>query len=166
MPFSLSLIIAVAIQLGCQAFKVVFYSLRNRRFSFHWFFSAGGMPSAHTAFVAALAVSVGLARGFASELFAVAFVFATIVIYDILRMRAAVQTHSRILKVLLEERRAGRAGRAVDPESRDPGAGPAGAEPPPLPPEVGHSFAEVVAGLAVGVLGALALHRLLVSWVF
>ena len=146
MPFSLSLLAAVAIQLGCQAFKVVYYSLKERHFSFHWFFSAGGMPSAHTAFVAALAMSVGLARGFGSEVFAVAFVFATIVIYDILRVRAAVQTHSRILRVLLDERKAVRG---------------SAEQPPPLPSPVGHSFAEVVVGLVVGAAGAAGLYLLL-----
>ena len=97
MPFSPSLIAAVSIQLGCQLFKVFYYSAKDRRFSIRWFFTAGGMPSAHTAFVSALAVSVGLHRGLSSEIFAVAFVFAVIVVYDILRVRAAVQAHSNIL---------------------------------------------------------------------
>ena len=162
MPFSLSLILAVGIQLGCQAFKVVYYSIRNRHLSFHWFFSAGGMPSAHTAFVAALATSVGMARGFASEVFAVAFVFATIVIYDILRMRGAVQRHTRILRVLLAERQQARGAAAAPAAAGTPAATAAGTpgEPPALPQDVGHSFAEVVAGLLVGVLGAVGVHLL------
>jgi acid phosphatase family membrane protein YuiD len=144
MPLSPSLVASVAIQLGCQLFKVLYYSLRDRRFSFRWFFSAGGMPSAHTAFVTALAVSVGLYRGFSSETFAVAFVFATIVVYDILRMRAAVQAHSEILKLLLAERTSGRAGQA-----------------PALPAPVGHTRAEILIGFAVGALGALGVFFLM-----
>ncbi|MBN1837163.1 MAG: divergent PAP2 family protein [Spirochaetales bacterium] len=151
MPLSLSLVIAVVIQLGCQAFKVVYYSIRDKRLRVHWFFSTGGMPSAHTAFVAALAAAVAMSRGLGSELFAVSFVFAAIVIYDILRVRAAVQAHSRILSMLLAERSAGRS------------SGPA-PQAPPLPPEVGHSFPEVIAGLAVGIFGAVGLHVLLAPW--
>jgi acid phosphatase family membrane protein YuiD len=156
MPLSLSLIAAVAMQLGCQLFKVVFYSLREGRFSFRWFFSAGGMPSAHTAFVTALAVSVGLYRGFSSETFAVAFVFATIVVYDILRVRAAVQAHSEILKTLLAERASGRASGPA-PDRAPDGAG----QVPPLPAPVGHTRAEVLIGFAVGALGAVGVFFLM-----
>lgn len=149
MPFSLCLIVAVVIQLGCQLFKVVFYSLRDRRLSFRWFFSAGGMPSAHTAFVTALAVSLGLRSGFDSEVFAVAFVLASIVVYDILRVRAAVQTHSNILRVLLAERST-----RVTGSTASGAAGRGRVEIPALPSEVGHSLAEVVVGFLVGALGA------------
>jgi acid phosphatase family membrane protein YuiD len=142
-PFSQSLIAAVSIQLGCQLFKVFYYSARQRRFSIRWFFSAGGMPSAHTAFVSALAVSVGLHSGFSSEIFAVAFVFAVIVVYDILRVRAAVQAHSNVLRLLLAERAAR--------------AEPSDEAPPALPPDVGHSMAEVVIGFAAGALGSAGL---------
>jgi acid phosphatase family membrane protein YuiD len=161
MPLSRSLIAAVAIQLGCQLFKVFYYSARDRRFSFHWFFSAGGMPSAHTAFVTALAVSVGLYRGFSSETFAVAFVFATIVVYDILRVRAAVQAHTDVLEALLAERAPWPAG---TPDAGDrpggepsPAVGPAVQPFPPLPPGVGHTRAEVLVGLVVGALAAAGL---------
>jgi acid phosphatase family membrane protein YuiD len=146
-PFSPSLIAAVSIQLGCQLFKVFYYSAKDRRFSIRWFFSAGGMPSAHTAFVSALAVSVGLHRGLSSEIFAVAFVFAVIVVYDILRVRAAVQAHSNILRQLLAER-AARAEAGIE-------------EPTALPSEVGHTVAEVAIGFAVGAGGAVALFLLM-----
>ena len=92
-----SLLTAVAVQVACQAFKVVFHSLRERRAALSWFVSAGGMPSAHAAFVTALAVSVGLWSGFQSDVFAVAAVFSIIVIYDAWRLRGAVEHHARIL---------------------------------------------------------------------
>ena len=80
MPFSSSLVVAVAVQLASQLFKVVFYSLREGRLRLDYFISTGGMPSAHTAFVTALTVSLGLHHGFASEFFAVAFVFSVIIV--------------------------------------------------------------------------------------
>ncbi|HUI71457.1 MAG TPA: divergent PAP2 family protein [Spirochaetia bacterium] len=96
----MSLIIAVGVQLACQAFKVVLYSVRERRAAISWFFSAGGIPSAHSAFVTALSVSVGLGSGFGSDVFAVACVFSIIIIYDSWRLRGAVAHHARALEKL------------------------------------------------------------------
>jgi len=135
LPFAL--LTAIAVQLACQAFKVVYYSLRERRLSLSWFVSAGGMPSAHSAFVSALALSVGLQDGFGSSVFAVACVFALITIYDAVRLRGAVAHHARILARLAEKH-------------PDVSVGH-------LNTRLGHTLPEIVAGLvAGGVLAALA----------
>ena len=132
-----ALLITVAIQLGCQAFKMVYYSIRNRRLEAHRLFSTGGMPSAHSAFVSALVVSVGLVEGWASAAFTVAVVLAAIVVFDAVRLRRTVDTHSRVLHELI----------ALLPDKR----------PAFNPPVVGHSAAEVVVGMVVGAaLAALA----------
>lgn len=102
LPLSVSLLVAVAVQLACQLFKVVFYSVQERRLHLSWFISAGGMPSAHSAFVTALSTGIGLSSGFASEIFAVSAVFSVITIYDAMRLRGAVAHHARILAALLE----------------------------------------------------------------
>jgi hypothetical protein len=99
-PIAVSLLTAVGVQLVCQGFKVVLYSVRERRPAFSWFFSAGGIPSAHSAFVTALSVSVGLGSGFDSDVFAVACVFSIIIIYDSWRLRGAVQRHAKALNKL------------------------------------------------------------------
>jgi acid phosphatase family membrane protein YuiD len=98
-----ALITAVGVQVICQAFKVVFYSLREGRLALSWFISAGGMPSAHAAFVTALTASVGLWDGPGSGAFAVACVFSVITIYDALRLRGAVEHHARILAMLVKK---------------------------------------------------------------
>lgn len=125
-----ALIIAVVVQLGCQAFKVVFYSIKRRSFQWRFFFSAGGMPSSHSAFVTALAVTVGLGSGFATDIFALAFVFAVIIIYDSIRLRGAVQKQSEALSRLIE---------LLPPEKRVP-----------IPMWIGHSMPEIAAGVLVG----------------
>jgi acid phosphatase family membrane protein YuiD len=140
MPFSRSLIVAVAVQLASQLFKVVFYSLRERRLHLEYFVSTGGMPSAHTAFVSALTVSLGLHHGFASEFFTVAFVFSAIIVYDLVRVRGAVHAHSRILAQLLEQ---------VQLRQRVV-----------LPHLVGHSLPEILAGLMAGCGAAAAAYYL------
>ena len=131
---SQSLITAVTVQILCQLYKVVYYSLKNRQWEGFRFFSAGGMPSAHSAFVTALSLSIGLDAGFKSNLFALAFVFSIIIIYDSIRLRGAVQTHSQLLdrlqNSLAENQRI------------------------KLPLHIGHSLGEIVVGVIVG--GALA----------
>jgi acid phosphatase family membrane protein YuiD len=125
-----SLITALAVQVTCQLFKVAFYSVRERRLRPGYLFSAGGMPSAHSAFVTALSVSVGLRSGWASEVFGVALVFSVIVVYDSIRLRGAVQRHSRVLNRLL----------AHFPEEASER----------VSEMVGHTPAEVAAGVAAG----------------
>ena len=141
MPFSRSLVVAVAVQLVSQLFKVVFYSAKERHFRPDYFISTGGMPSAHTAFVTALTVSLGLHHGFASEFFAVAFVFSVIVVYDLVRVRGAVHAHSQILAMLLEQVRLRKT--VV------------------LPHLVGHTISEILAGLGVGCGAAAAAYYLI-----
>ena len=41
MPFSRSLVVAVAVQLLCQLFKVIFYSFKERRLRRRWITDAG-----------------------------------------------------------------------------------------------------------------------------
>ncbi len=130
LPLSISLVSAVLVQLACQAFKVVLYSIRERRLALSRFISAGGMPSAHAAFVTALSVSVGLWNGFRSELFAVACVFSLIIAYDAWRLRGAVQQQAVALRKLLD----------VHPEVQ---AGK-------INENVGHSLPEIGVGLVVG----------------
>jgi acid phosphatase family membrane protein YuiD len=141
MPFSRSLFVAVAIQLLSQLFKVVFYSLKERRLRLDYFVSTGGMPSAHTAFVSALTVSLGLNYGFASEFFTISFVFSTIIVYDLVRVRGAVHAHSRILAMLLEK---------VQLRQKVV-----------LPHLVSHTVPEILAGLVVGCGAGVAAHLLL-----
>lgn len=131
-----ALIITIAIQIACQAFKVVYYSIRHRRLEAARFISTGGMPSAHSAFVTALVVSVGLVEGWSSGAFTVAVVLAAIVVFDALRLRRTVDRHSRLLQELA----------ALLPEGRRGFSATA----------VGHSAGEVAAGVVAGAVLALA----------
>lgn len=125
--FPLSLAIAVAVQVLCQLFKFVVYSARDGKVDPHYLVTAGGFPSAHTAFVTALAVSIGIRAGFGSDVFAVAAVFSAIVIYDAFRLRGHVQHHAKILNRLVIK---------SDDEK--------------VSEMVGHSVPEIAAGLVFG----------------
>lgn len=54
-------------------------------------FKLGGMPSSHTATVIALAASLGLHKGWDSDVFAVSGVFAFIVMFDAIKVRLPVE---------------------------------------------------------------------------
>lgn len=102
MVLSFSLIVAILVHLICQIFKLIFYSIKEGKFNLKLFFSAGGMPSTHAAFVSALTISIGLWEGFFSQFFAIAFVFSTIVIYDAVSLRGTVQKQSKVLNELMQ----------------------------------------------------------------
>ncbi|TVR00611.1 MAG: divergent PAP2 family protein [Spirochaetaceae bacterium] len=139
-----SLLVALCAQVACQLFKVAFYSVRERRFAPRYFVSAGGIPSAHSAFVSALSVSVGIGSGFASDLFAVSAVFSIIVIYDSFRLRGQVQEHARRINTMQRDAARG----------QHPGDTPRN-ERAPLNEMVGHSLPEIAVGVAAGSVLAL-----------
>ena len=65
-----------------QTLKVILTLVLVKRMDVTRFVGAGGMPSAHSAFVTALAASMGLNFGFDSAHFAMAAALATVVMYD------------------------------------------------------------------------------------
>jgi uncharacterized protein len=50
-------------------------------------FGSGGMPSAHSTFVIALATAMGLKYGATSDEFLICLVFSIIIIYDAMNVR-------------------------------------------------------------------------------
>ena len=142
------LLITVAIQLGIQLYKVVFYSVRHTELQLWRFTSAGGMPSAHSAFVSALVITLGLHEGLDSSALTVAVVLASVVIFDAIRVRGVIGRHSRLLRELITDRARG-GGKTDGPVGDDGGRNH----------EVGHSAAEVAIGVLVGAgLAATAYH--------
>ncbi len=148
-----SLLIAGGVQVLCQLFKVVLYSFRDRRFSPRYFVTAGGMPSAHSAFVTALTTAVAIRSGIDSDLFAVSFVFAAIVAYDAYRLRGHVQEHAKRINRLQTEMGKLRSQREPA-EELSPGASTDAAADGALSEMVGHSIPEIAAGIVFGVFGA------------
>ena len=72
-----------------QIIKVLLNLMLLRRLDVTRFVGAGGMPSAHSAFVTALAASMGLNYGFDSAYFAIAAALAVVVMYDAAGVRRA-----------------------------------------------------------------------------
>jgi len=86
-----------------QLLKVILTLIFNRKLDIRRFIGAGGMPSSHSALVVSLATSVGKLEGYDSPIFAVAFTFALIVMYDAAGIRRAAGKQAAVLNDILEQ---------------------------------------------------------------
>ena len=62
-----------------------------------------GMPSSHTAFTLALALSVGLTDGFNTTAFAIAFALMGVVVYDAMGVRYETGKQGAVINQILNE---------------------------------------------------------------
>ncbi len=84
-----------------QTLKMVLFSILERRFYWRRLIETGGLPSSHSAFVTGLASGVAVQDGLGSTAFAIACVFALIVMYDAVSLRREAGKHADILNELL-----------------------------------------------------------------
>ncbi|MFW6214209.1 MAG: divergent PAP2 family protein [Spirochaetota bacterium] len=132
---------AAVVQVSCQMFKFLLYSARDGSFEFKYLVTAGGIPSAHSAFVTALTVAVAIRNGVGSDLFAVSFVFSAIVVYDAYRLRGHVQRHAEVINEEIIRPKGGRE----------------------MSEMVGHSLVEIVTGVLYGGLLSAVVTLLLMA---
>jgi acid phosphatase family membrane protein YuiD len=86
-----------------QALKVATSSAREHRLNWRMLFSAGGMPSSHSALVSAIAVGIAISEGVDSPLFALAVGVAAVVMYDALGVRRAAGHQATVLNQIIDE---------------------------------------------------------------
>ncbi|PPS45330.1 divergent PAP2 family protein [Chroococcidiopsis sp. TS-821] len=97
------LLVAVIACLIAQASKLIVELVKNRKLDVRVLVTTGGMPSAHSALVTALATGIGQTTGWASTEFAIATIFAIIVMYDAAGVRQAAGKQARILNQMIDE---------------------------------------------------------------
>ncbi len=95
--FNEPLLAAILAWFIAQAAKLVTELIKTRDFEIEIMFASGGMPSSHSSTVVALATAIGRMEGIDSGLFALAVVFATIIMYDATGVRQAVGFQARLL---------------------------------------------------------------------
>lgn len=103
---------------------------------------SGGMPSAHSATVCALAASVAITSGVGGTDFALAAVFALVVMYDARGVRWEAGRHAKILNELMT--RASSSGQPFSSER-------------PFHELVGHTMLQVICGAVLGILVAIGI---------
>ncbi len=97
------LIVAILACLTAQVVKPFIELAQSGKFNVASVVSSGGMPSSHSSFVTALAVGVAQTVGWDSPDFAIACVFAIIVMYDAAGVRQAAGDHARLLNQVIDE---------------------------------------------------------------
>lgn len=85
-----------------QTFKVIYDLVTTKKFNFKRIIGAGGMPSSHSAVVTCLATLVGKAEGTDSIMFAMATIFALVVMYDAAGVRRAAGKQAHLLNKIIE----------------------------------------------------------------
>lgn len=133
--------VTVAAWVFTQTVKVTLGVIREKKFNFRWFIGTGGMPSSHAAGATALAFSSGLELGFSSPVFALAFVFAIVTMFDAQGVRRSAGEQAEILNKILEDIYF--QGKIKEGKVRE---------------LLGHTPIQVLAGSIIGMLIALALY--------
>lgn len=97
------LVVALLACFTAQGLKVIIELIKDRNVNFRHLVSTGGMPSAHSALVGALATGIGQTMGWSSPEFAIACLFAVIVMYDAAGVRQAAGKQAKILNQITDE---------------------------------------------------------------
>lgn len=84
-----------------QLFKLIYDLVTTKQFNFKRILGAGGMPSSHSAVVTSLATMVGISQGIESPTFAIAVVFAFVVMYDACGVRRAAGKQAKVLNEIV-----------------------------------------------------------------
>ncbi|MCK6258310.1 divergent PAP2 family protein [Fictibacillus sp. KIGAM418] len=89
--------------LMAQFLKIPITYLETKQVRWDLFISTGGMPSSHSAAVTGLATGVALREGLGSSIFAVAAMFAIIVMYDAKGIRWHAGEQAAVLNKLVTD---------------------------------------------------------------
>ena len=130
---------------SAQVLKTIINFMTTGKFDMERLVGAGGMPSCHSACVCALALAVSRKLGFASPEFAIAFIFAVVVMYDAMGVRRAAGEHARDLNKMIEEDQKADID-YFDDEDEDPKE---------LKEFLGHTPLEVLGGALLGIIIAM-----------
>ncbi len=99
-----AIVVPVVSWLVAQIMKTIIDAVINKTFSVSRLFGDGGMPSGHSATVMSLATIVGLTQetGFASTNFAIAMIFAIVVMHDALGVRRETGKQARVILSMID----------------------------------------------------------------
>lgn len=88
--------------LVAQVIKTVIHLIITKQFVAERMVGGGGMPSSHSATVCALATATGIRYGGGSFEFAIAIMFAIIVMYDAMGVRRETGIQAKVINEMME----------------------------------------------------------------
>ena len=133
--------VAFASWATAQILKTIINLVITKEFKAERLVGAGGMPSSHTALVTALTIATANQCGMESTDFALAAVFAAVVIYDAMGVRRAAGEQAKIVNQLVDDW----LDRTYWTDKNMP-------QVKQLKEMLGHTPLEVIGGLIVGVI--------------
>ena len=86
-----------------QALKVLLTLIISKKFDTSRMWGSGGMPSSHSSTTCALMMMIGFSEGFDSAVFALAFAFSAIVMYDAAGVRRSTGKNAAVLNRLIDD---------------------------------------------------------------
>ncbi len=133
---NMALVVPICAWAIAQLVKVLVALLQGKGLDFRYLVSSGGMPSAHSAVVTALATAVGMIQGFGSVVFGIAVILALVVVYDAAGVRQSVSQQSAILNRIVRELRLRQPLTRLEADLRE---------------LIGHTPFQVIVGAALGI---------------
>ena len=125
-----------------QVLKTIIHIIVNKQFVAERLVGGGGMPSSHSATVCALATATGIRYGGGSFEFALAAVFAIVVMYDAMGVRQETGKQGKVLNEMMEIFT--QMGKNIDAEKA-------------LKELVGHTPLQVLMGAILGIIIAIGM---------
>ena len=86
-----------------QSLKVILTLCISRKFDGSRIWGSGGMPSSHSALVCAMVTVIGFHEGFSSTVFALAFCFAGVTMYDAAGVRRSTGKNAAVINHMLDD---------------------------------------------------------------
>lgn len=86
-----------------QSLKVILTLCISRKFDGSRIWGSGGMPSSHSALVCAMVTVIGFHEGFSSTIFALAFCFAGVTMYDAAGVRRSTGKNAAVINHMLDD---------------------------------------------------------------
>ena len=136
MNYTIVLVPFIAL-ISAQIIKVIIDSAKGK-FSWRNINSYGGMPSSHSAMVAALCTEIGTQIGFNTASFAIALAISFLIIRDAVGLRRYLGNHGKILNMLIKD--------LPDKDEE---------KYPYLEERLGHTYLQATAGIIIGIIIAL-----------
>lgn len=127
----------IAAWLLAQMLKVPIAYARGGRWNWSLLLHPGGMPSSHSSTMTAVTTGIGLSEGWGSPLFVLAITLTVMVVYDATGVRRQAGFHAERINVLVDE---------IFHAKTWPGK-----ELKSLSEVIGHSPAEALAGVLLGI---------------
>ena len=135
------LIIPICSWAIAQVLKVIIILIQKKQLDLRYLFISGGMPSSHSAVVAALATSVALSQGLGSVAFGISAILALVVMSDAAGVRQSVGQQAVALNRIIRELRLRRPLTELERDLRE---------------FIGHTLFQVIVGGLLGTIIALS----------